>query len=133
VSAATAPPGGGRPGAGGDDDHMKNREQGEDDRPERDGAAAPRAILAVRWTLRGRVQGVGFRYFTRGVARELGLAGRVRNLHTGHVEIEAAGEPELVEELRRLVRRGPPGALVIEVREEILPAGTGWDSFEIDH
>jgi acylphosphatase len=121
VSAPQGAPGGGQSDGG-----------GEEEVGERAAGEAPRTILAVRWTLRGRVQGVGFRYFIRGVARELGLAGRVRNLHTGHVEIEAAGEPELVEELRRLVRRGPPGALVIELREEILPAGTGWDSFEID-
>ena len=114
-------PGGGKPDGG-----------GEEEVGERAAGEGPRAILAVRWTLRGRVQGVGFRYFTRGLARELGLAGRVRNLHTGHVEIEAAGEPESVEELRRQVHRGPPGARVVELREEILPAGTGWESFEID-
>ncbi len=93
---------------------------------------APSAARAVRWTLRGRVQGVGFRYFVRGMARELGLGGRVRNLLSGQVEIEVAGEAEKVEELRRQVRRGPPGAVVTDLREEALPAGTTWESFDID-
>jgi acylphosphatase len=87
----------------------------------------------VRWTLRGRVQGVGFRYFVRSAARQLGVAGRVRNLPGGEVEIEAAGEPEKVEELKRQVRQGPRGAAVVELREETPAAGPDWETFEIDH
>jgi acylphosphatase len=82
--------------------------------------------------LRGRVQGVGFRYFVRGVARELGLVGRVRNLPSGEVEIEVAGEPERVEKFKGWVRRGPPGAAVAGLSEERLSAEPAWDRFEID-
>lgn len=89
--------------------------------------------VAVRLRLRGRVQGVGFRYFARGVARELGLVGRVRNLLDGSVEVEVAGEPARVEEMRAWMRRGPPGAAVAGLHEEPLAAGAAaWDSFEID-
>lgn len=89
--------------------------------------------VALRLRLRGRVQGVGFRWFVRGVARELGLAGRVRNLRDGSVEIEVAGDPESVEELKARVRQGPPGAAVAGLHEEPLAAQPGWDGFEIDH
>jgi len=89
--------------------------------------------VALRLRLHGRVQGVGFRYFVRSVARELGLAGRVRNLRDGSVEIEAAGEPASVEELKARVRQGPPGAAVAGLHEERLAAAPGWESFEIDH
>ena len=89
--------------------------------------------VALRLRLRGRVQGVGFRWFVRHEARGLGLAGRVRNLRDGSVEIEVAGDPESVEELKARVRRGPPGATVAGLHEERLAAEPGWESFEIDH
>ncbi len=62
----------------------------------------------------GRIQGVGFRYFTRQTAQRLGISGWVRNLPGGRVEAEAqAGTPDLaVFELE--LRRGPPGSLVTE-------------------
>ena len=88
--------------------------------------------IAVRLRLRGRVQGVGFRYFTRGVARELGVVGRVRNLPDGDVEIEAAGEPERVEEFKTWMRQGPPGAAVAGLHEEPLATVPAWDRFDID-
>jgi len=89
--------------------------------------------VALRMRLRGRVQGVGFRWSARAVARELGLVGRVRNLRDGSVEIEVAGEPERVEELKAWLRQGPPGAAVASLHEERLAAEPEWDSFEIDH
>jgi acylphosphatase len=89
--------------------------------------------VALRLRLRGHVQGVGFRWFVRGVARELGLAGRVRNLRDGSVEIEVAGDPERVEKLITRVRQGPPGAAVAGLDQERLAAEPDWDSFEIDH
>ncbi|HYL05339.1 MAG TPA: acylphosphatase [Thermoanaerobaculia bacterium] len=88
--------------------------------------------MALRIRLRGRVQGVGFRYFVRGVARELGVVGRVRNLPDGDVEIEVAGEAGKVEEFKGWMRRGPPGAAVASLREEPLSAEPAWDRFEID-
>ena len=65
----------------------------------------------------GDVQGVGFRWFFRERARRLGLAGWVRNRDDGSVELIASGRHDAVRELADVVRRGPPGAVVEEVRE----------------
>lgn len=60
----------------------------------------------------GRVQGVGFRWFIREEARRLRLAGWVRNLVSGEIELVAEGTPEAIEELAKAVAKGPPGARV---------------------
>jgi acylphosphatase len=62
--------------------------------------------------VRGRVQGVGFRASTVQVARGLGLAGWVRNLVTGEVELEAEGGSEALAQLVTFLRSGPRGARV---------------------
>ena len=66
--------------------------------------------LYVRVT--GVVQGVGFRWFVRERARRLGLAGWVRNLPDGSVEVAAAGDDGQIELLKEQLRRGPRGAEV---------------------
>ena len=67
---------------------------------------------AAHFKVVGRVQGVGFRWFTRVVARRLQLAGWVKNLPDGSVEVAASGREEKLEELRRLLEKGPDGAVV---------------------
>jgi acylphosphatase len=62
--------------------------------------------------VRGRVQGVGFRYFTRAAALRAGVQGWVRNNPDGTVEIAAAGEPGALARLEDHIRQGPPGARV---------------------
>ena len=62
--------------------------------------------------VRGRVQGVGFRWFVRERARRLGLAGWVRNLGDGAVEVLAHGPPEPLDRLRQDLLTGPSGAKV---------------------
>ena len=74
----------------------------------------------------GRVQGVGFRWFVREEARRLGLAGWVRNLPTGDVELVAEGLPELLEAFARTIGKGPPGARVELVHR--LPTAAGNDT-----
>ena len=87
---------------------------------------------ARRFRVTGRVQGVGFRYFVRTRARGLGLAGRVRNLRDGSVEVEATGDAAALEGLRQALAEGPPGARVEAVEEQELPAPPAWDRFEIE-
>lgn len=60
----------------------------------------------------GRVQGVGFRWFTRKTAGSLGLSGSVRNRPDGSVEVHAEGTGEALERFEEWLRRGPPGARV---------------------
>jgi len=69
-------------------------------------------IVARRFVVSGRVQGVGFRYFVEAQAHREGLHGHVRNLDDGRVEIEAEGDAEAVERFERAVQRGPAGARV---------------------
>lgn len=68
--------------------------------------------------LSGRVQGVGFRWFVRGHAESLGLAGRVWNRDDGAVEVEAEGAREALERLVEAVRQGPRAARVEHVAVE---------------
>jgi acylphosphatase len=72
--------------------------------------------VARRYLISGRVQGVGFRYFTEAAAAREGLHGWVRNLPDGRVEIDVEGEAEAMERFERNVRHGPPGARVSDVQ-----------------
>jgi acylphosphatase len=71
--------------------------------------------LARRYLVRGRVQGVGFRYFTQAAAVRAGVGGWVRNNADGTVEIAASGEAAAIGTLEADIRRGPPGARVDHV------------------
>ena len=82
-------------------------------------------------TVHGRVQGVGFRYFTRSEAQKLGLSGWVRNLRSGEVEIAAEGSREDLQALLDSVREGPPMAWVERVDEEWKEAKGESGSFEV--
>jgi acylphosphatase len=78
--------------------------------------------VRVRAVVRGRVQGVGFRYSARSKAEKLGIAGFARNLPDGSVELEAEGNPGAVEEFLAWSRRGPIGARVDALDAEDVPA-----------
>lgn len=65
--------------------------------------------------MRGRVQGVGFRFFVRERAALEGLAGWARNADDGAVEIEAEGERSAIDRFERAVRQGPAGSRVESV------------------
>lgn len=66
----------------------------------------------VHVIVQGRVQGVGYRYTMRMIAREAGAAGWVRNLPDGGVEAEVEGTPAQVDEMLSWMAQGPPGARV---------------------
>jgi acylphosphatase len=65
--------------------------------------------------VRGRVQGVGFRWFVRERGQQLGLRGWVRNRSDGTVEVAAVGGADDVDAFRQSLTNGPPGADVREV------------------
>ncbi len=68
-----------------------------------------------RYTVCGRVQGVGFRWFVLRHAERNGLTGYARNLSDGRVEVVANGDAESHERLADALRRGPGGARVDDV------------------
>ena len=68
-----------------------------------------------RFVVDGMVQGVGFRYFVRRKALELGLSGSVRNLPDGRVEVVASGASESTDQLEAALWRGPSLARVTNV------------------
>lgn len=72
--------------------------------------------------VRGRVQGVSFRYYTQATARRLGLSGWVRNLPAGTVEVMAEGPGEALDALLAFLHRGPPAAHVAGVDAQRSPA-----------
>ena len=72
-------------------------------------------LSQVRAVIDGSVQGVGFRYFVRQAAREMGLAGWVRNLSDGRVELMAEGNRNDCDELLKLVKQGPSMAEVSQI------------------
>lgn len=76
---------------------------------------------AVRFVVRGRVQGVGFRHFVRSRAAALGVDGWVRNQPDGSVEVMAWGEGPMISELRSALHEGPPWSTVIDVEDEPCP------------
>lgn len=72
-------------------------------------------LSSLRATVYGRVQGVFFRAFVTNLARELCLAGYVRNLPDGAVEVQAEGERRQLEKLVGYLKVGPPAARVDKV------------------
>jgi len=86
--------------------------------------------VARRFFISGRVQGVGFRYFTQDVALREGVAGFVRNCRDGRVEAVIEGDAEAVARVERSLRSGPGGARVerVMVLDE---DATGYDRFDI--
>ena len=81
-------------------------------------------MRAVRYLVRGRVQGVGFRWFVLHAARAEGLAGWVRNLADGTVEAVASGDAQALARFREALESGPPRSRV-EAVEESAADGAG--------
>ena len=82
-------------------------------------------------TVRGRVQGVGFRYFVVRRALELDLVGWVANAPDGSVQCVAEGSPAALDALEATLRMGPLGA-VVEAVDTVRMTGTGrLDRFRI--
>jgi len=78
-------------------------------------------MIARRVLIRGRVQGVGFRFAMVDAARDADVAGWVRNRYDGAVEAFVQGEASAVERIVDWCRRGPPGARVTEIESTDAP------------
>ena len=76
--------------------------------------------MVLHFLIRGRVQGVGFRWFVHREAAELGLRGWVRNTDSGEVEVLAAGDKESLDDLRVELRKCSRGSRVDAITEREL-------------
>lgn len=92
---------------------------------ERDAAERLTAVV------RGRVQGVGFRWFVERTAASLGLTGWVRNREDRSVEVVAEGPPAVLDRFAAALHEGPPGARVEHVAERRDPATGEFRRFSI--
>ncbi|MCG6949885.1 MAG: acylphosphatase [Acidobacteria bacterium] len=88
-------------------------------------------MQAKRYLVRGRVQGVGFRYFVWREAEALGVAGWVRNMADGSVEVVAAGSGETLDLLMRRLQEGPRSSRVKSVAVAQVPTDQVPGGFEI--
>jgi len=90
--------------------------------------------MVRHYLIKGRVQGVGFRWYVHREAATLGLRGWVRNTDDGHVEVVAAGDPEVLAELKVALHKGSRGSRVDAVIEHDLADGeeVSLGSFQIE-
>jgi acylphosphatase len=87
--------------------------------------------IARRYLLSGRVQGVGFRYFTQRVAAQHGISGWVRNTPDGRVEIEAEGDADAMRQFESRISAGPPGGHVDQLETTAIAVGPDRSDFLI--
>lgn len=85
------------------------------------------------FVIRGRVQGVGFRWWTRQTAKALGVVGTVENRPDGTVRVMARGDAQSVAALADKLRKGPGLARVDRVEEVAVELPPEMDSFNIEH
>jgi len=85
-------------------------------------------MKAVHVIVRGRVQGVGFREWTRRMAEQRRLSGWVRNRSEGYVEVLVAGDETALQSMLVLLEKGPPASFVtkVDVTAAELPAQPGF-------
>jgi acylphosphatase len=88
-------------------------------------------IRAKQYLIRGRVQGVGYRYFASEAAERGGVLGFVRNLLSGDVEVYAEAEDATLRLFKQELERGPRMSRVTEVVETDVPVSGMYSSFSI--
>ena len=89
-------------------------------------------VKARRFVVRGRVQGVGFRWFVEREAHILGIAGWVRDNSDSSVEVLAQGTRDQLSGLRSRLQQGPRAARVDDVQESEAKAVPGLTTFRIE-
>ena len=88
-------------------------------------------IRAKHYLIRGRVQGVGYRWFASRNASQLGVLGYVRNLPGGEVEVRAEADEAVLQAFKQELQRGPHAARVTEIIEQDLPVTNTYANFQI--
>jgi acylphosphatase len=92
----------------------------------------PRKKSAKKFVISGRVQGVGYRFFAERWAEQLGLAGYVKNLWDGTVEVYAIGAAAALEQFKLRLAEGPRSAHVTGVSESDAAVDKRYDYFTIE-
>lgn len=87
--------------------------------------------IAIQGRVEGKVQGVGFRYFTLEQARAIGLTGYVKNLSDGSVAFLIQGDQGSIDDMLEKLRVGPMMARVKEVLHEVVDGDAELQDFEI--
>jgi acylphosphatase len=93
---------------------------------------AKKTIERLQAVVYGRVQGVGFRFFTRDTASELGLTGWVANRYDGSVEVVAEGPRATLDQLLSYLHQGPPMARVDQVQHDFMTATREFKRFTVE-
>ena len=88
-------------------------------------------LVRLHAVVRGRVQGVNFRYFTLRTAQQLGLTGWVANRRNGTVEVVAEGSRQALRRLVSFLQHGPPAAAVQRVDDQWTAATREFDAFQV--
>ena len=88
-------------------------------------------MAAKRYLIRGRVQGVGYRYFAQRTAQRFGVNGFARNLPGGDVEVHAEAETRTLQLFKEALARGPRMSDVTEIVERDVPDSGLYSSFLI--
>jgi acylphosphatase len=90
--------------------------------------------MVHHYLIKGRVQGVGFRWFVHREAAPLNLRGWVRNTEDGHVEVVAAGDPKDLAELEKALHQGSRGSRVdaVHMHQLLESEAEGLGPFHID-
>jgi acylphosphatase len=89
------------------------------------------AALRARLSVKGQVQGVGYRAFVARIASQRGLCGGVRNLEDGRVELEVEGRKDQILILIDDLKIGPPASRVASVEVEWSPATGRFSDFHV--
>lgn len=87
---------------------------------------------AIEATVHGRVQGVGFRYYTRKAALSYGVSGYVANMPDGTVRVVCEGSLAAVTRMQRWLHKGPPSAHVTAVDVRELPYRGRYAAFTVE-
>ena len=90
-------------------------------------------MIAKRVIFEGRVQGVGFRYTVKDLARGFDICGWVKNLADGSVELQVMGEAdEIADFIHEIIEESPLAAHIRNHRVETIPPLEGWTGFRIE-
>jgi len=88
-------------------------------------------MKTFHYIVKGRVQGVAFRYYTQYNAHLYNIKGTVKNLFNGDVEVYAQGNTEMIEQFEAFLRRGPSAARVETLLKEEIEMNHIFKSFEV--